>query len=948
MYPIHLTNSLELYLKFNEGFSNANNTGVTSILDDSNTPYSSIVPTSFAQTGTTSNWVIGPPLRIYVKFDAAGNSKGGTWENAIQDLSSALLSARAGQEIWVANGVYKPTVGSRNFSFVVKDSVKVYGGFEGIEPANYDLDLRILDLNKTILSGDIGVLADSSDNVYSVVRTTDVSAFTEIDGFTIQDGYADNPSASVLNSNTGGAWYNNATDNKISIPTIKNCTFQSNYARISGGAIYSSSTFGVAGLTLINCIFRGNESEAVGGAVTVNSIKQNDQLNMVNCAFVGNRASGFGSFGGALMITNTDGNNTANLTNCTFLSNLARFGGGVYLRESGGDLSINLSNSVLWANNAFARNAPDTRNGIEVDGATFTLSHSLLQDSLITTNGNISGDTDPLFLRSTDPFDSPNLETDFRLLPCSPLIDAGITQGSPSDDVYRRQRCNTPDIGAYEFKGSTSSPIIYVNENAGIGGSGTSWIDAFKDLHSAMLALGKCGADSIWVAKGTYYTTSGNDRDAAFNFIQNTTLRGGFTGTEPANYNLSLRDFEANETILSGDIGVKNDSLDNSHSLITVDKIAQTSEVDGFTLEKALADGSGTFFRSGGAGIAIWSRGVTVNFKVKNCTFRDLACGSSGAGILNYSSQNGQGNLVVENSKFLNSQAGFSGGAIINEGAFGGNVSAVIKNTVVKGNSGGGALRNTAYSDGEAILRCEGSVVSGNVTGSKGAGIFNSQDDPNDDFAEVSIINCTVTANNSFQGAGFTNEGGTAFVTNSIFWNNEASFAPGVYNNGGNTTIRHSMVQGETSFADGNIPTTNPNFIVDVSGTSAPTTQGDFRLQVCSPMADKGINDSLSLAFTQDLAGNPRIVNTTSAVQAVVDLGAYEFQGNNFQAFLDVNDDVSSTQIVGANVLEASSTVVDPANILYHGNNHVLLKPGFETQDNVVFQAKAGAFTCPE
>ncbi|WP_025007250.1 hypothetical protein [Marinilabilia salmonicolor] len=91
---------------------------------------------------------------LYVKPGAVSTA----WQNqtnVYSDLQTALAAAVAGDEVWVAAGIYKPTTdGDRTIGFDLKDGVHYYGGFAGNETELSQRDWR---LNETILSGDIGV-----------------------------------------------------------------------------------------------------------------------------------------------------------------------------------------------------------------------------------------------------------------------------------------------------------------------------------------------------------------------------------------------------------------------------------------------------------------------------------------------------------------------------------------------------------------------------------------------------------------------------------------------------------------------------------------------------------------------------------------------------------------------------------------------------------------------
>ena len=103
-------------------------------------------------------------------------------------LSTVAITG-SGDEIWVAAGTYRPTIGvTRTATFQLKSGVALYGGFTGTETRR---DQRNWTANVTVLSGDIGVPGASGDNAYHVLRSIGVDNSAVVDGFTVRDGNAD-------------------------------------------------------------------------------------------------------------------------------------------------------------------------------------------------------------------------------------------------------------------------------------------------------------------------------------------------------------------------------------------------------------------------------------------------------------------------------------------------------------------------------------------------------------------------------------------------------------------------------------------------------------------------------------------------------------------------------------------------------------------------------------
>ena len=108
---------------------------------------------------------------IYVTTTGAGSQDGSSWDNATADLQYAMDVAMVSNPpavVWVAEGTYTP-----GRPLIVQPKVAVYGGFEGIEPYDYDLSQRNFDEHATIIDGDSAYrVLDKSCPFVAVVPTT--------------------------------------------------------------------------------------------------------------------------------------------------------------------------------------------------------------------------------------------------------------------------------------------------------------------------------------------------------------------------------------------------------------------------------------------------------------------------------------------------------------------------------------------------------------------------------------------------------------------------------------------------------------------------------------------------------------------------------------------------------------------------------------------------------
>jgi uncharacterized repeat protein (TIGR01451 family) len=364
---------------------------------------------------------------IYVNHAAAGNNDGSSWEDAFTDLQDGLAAAAAGDEIWVATGLYKPTTTTdRAISFELKSDVAIYGGFVATETHRLERDWET---NITVLSGDIddnditdphGVVTDTAnivgDNSYHVVFASNIGDTAVLDGFTITAGSADgsnphirgggvyNQSGDATLANllfignqamSGGGMYihsgspsltniifnnNRATDNDwgrgggLSIwagsSTLTHVQFINNQANRSGGGLFIISSG--PSPTLIDVVFRGNQAIRGSGGGMYND---NGQYALVDVHFINNSANwGGGLYAGG---HHTDGSSI--MTNVTFIGNHATIGGGgmanwwpdhvltnvIFSGNSAGSFggAIYNSSSIILTNVTFSGNKADVGGG---------------------------------------------------------------------------------------------------------------------------------------------------------------------------------------------------------------------------------------------------------------------------------------------------------------------------------------------------------------------------------------------------------------------------------------------------------------------------------------------------------------------------------------------------------------------------------------------------------
>ena len=425
---------------------------------------------------------------IYVAPD--GNGDGSSWENATKELQLAIFKSQADNSIWVKEGIYMGNL-EESYAFNLQQSCKLYGGFKGDEPYNYDLSLRNFETHSSILDGNqrqgvINVLANSKND--SIL----------IDGFTIQNGKASLSGGILIKCNAhvknckichnssqtkgGGLSKYSINNGNIFIEdceffsneahmggaindcgnaTYRRCKIHDNNASVSGGGILCSGEQSL----FTDCTISNNTAREEGGGMVC---KMNSNTTFSNCLISNNTAQ---TEGGGI-VSKTDSrttfwsclinNNTAqigggchligytSLYNCTIVKNEGTddYGGAYYAGKS------KMKNCIIWGNTSHGNNAQI--------GPSKNYSYCAVEDNLSESETNFDakaendGESPGFYVR----FNNPNVIAgnsgqggDWRLQSGSLCIDRVNTiDGQPATDLEGNPRLKhrNVDLGAYE------------------------------------------------------------------------------------------------------------------------------------------------------------------------------------------------------------------------------------------------------------------------------------------------------------------------------------------------------------------------------------------------------------------------------------------------------------------------------------------------------------------
>jgi parallel beta-helix repeat protein len=378
--------------------------------------------------------------------------------------------------------------------------------------------------------------------------------------------------------------------------------------------------------------------------------------------------------------------------------------------------------------------------------------------------------------------------------------------------------------------------IIYVSEDG--TGDGSSWANATDKLQFAS-ALSSGGNTKVWVKAGTYYGDT-SDAEGAFNISSHNRVYGGFEGNEGPDYDLSLRDFDKNTTILDGQ---------GQRRVLLLDEpltSASTAIWDGFTIQNGNA--------GSGAGVYL-NNYVTLT----NCNIYNNVANMYGGGVY-INSTGGTAHVTLQNCRIMDNNASMGGGLCDRVGADYTNCR--ISNNTASTKGGGIYLYNNTE---PTFKNC---IISNNTANNAGGMYARGQ---------FTAYNCDFVMNLATESiGGIYHENSHNKYYNCIVWGNVANGMPNQF--AGLSDFDHCAVSGIVNGSDNyNIPNENsgnePGIYVrfnhPASGVGADYHNENWSLNPRSICLNAGKPNTTGLGNT-DIAGNPRLQ------KGRVDIGAYE------------------------------------------------------------------------
>jgi hypothetical protein len=446
--------------------------------------------------------------------------------------------------------------------------------------------------------------------------------------------------------------------------------------------------------------------------------------------------------------------------------------------------------------------------GNDIYGA--VVSNTCASDGL--TNGVDGCTTDnPLFIDFSG--------SNYTLQAVSPCVNGGNDKLAGTDLAGNpRTVGSSVDMGAYEFQYDSA----YVDATQpDDGGDGFSWETAKKTIQAGV----DLQAETLWVSNGVYTLASQIDVPSVMTIRS---VNGPEVTVVDGQGTCRVFDLNTHAGCLDGFTitnGFDSDSGGGVYSSPTYPAVITNCIISGNESEHQGGGAYGGIFYNCilSGNVSKFQGGGARNCTLYDCVIFDNWADLSGAGGVTYAT-------LYNCSVYSNSGYVYGGGAR----------ESTLYHCTVFGNES----RDTGYGGGLYDCDAYDCVVRDNRGGNAGGAYYGS------------LYNCTVVNNYATNSGG---GGSDVDVYNCVFWGNTADVTGNDLTSVG--AVQNSCASdGITHGVDGCI-TNDPLF--------ADAADSDYTLQAGSPCINTGSNDYVTA--TNDLAGNPRIVN------AIVDMGAYEY-----------------------------------------------------------------------
>ncbi|MDR1755473.1 MAG: right-handed parallel beta-helix repeat-containing protein [Culturomica sp.] len=510
----------------------------------------------------TEGFTINPVTLAGIRYVFVDNTSptpgnGSSWDSPLRFIGPALkaLADAGGGTVCIKQGVYYPVRsnvggGPRAYSLEMRNGVAVQGGYAP-ELTGTDRSLRNPVQYRTVISGDVGIKGDLSDNLYHLVFFNGITDAV-LDGVNLM--YANSEGS----TQPGGAvWLSGGSRNRI-----QNCIIENNRS-VTGAAVYASHTsYWNAESTMWNSVINNNESTG-GYAVDVACME------LVNVTIVMNTGNGIRVDRSPGLFRSVVWGNSG--TQCTGAASICAIQGGV-TNDQAGDIGLTTVVNDETAAQYFVN--PTFAPGIVTQGY-----------------GTLDGEIAIFRPQCTAPFlaRSAHNPTDY---PVVDIVGINRTDGG----------MGKTDCGAYQSvcgSGESSGRIWYVKVDG--NGSGATW-DAPISFAALMQNSIPPVGDQIWVAAGTHTLWGGT-----FEMFRGVKVYGGFPANATSGVGMESRDPQTNRTVLSRPTWIAERVLRQ----VTAYSSGEEAVWDGFVIQGG--DRGGVSLKSGGRLVQCEISGNSIN-----------------------------------------------------------------------------------------------------------------------------------------------------------------------------------------------------------------------------------------------------------------------------------------------------------------------------------------------